>query len=47
MLDEIFKDCKYYEELYEVSNYGRVRNMSDDSRKPQYFKDKGLSYYNT
>lgn len=26
MLDEIFKDCKYYEELYEVSNYGRVRN---------------------
>jgi len=26
MLEEIFKDCRYYEELYEVSNYGRVRN---------------------
>lgn len=24
MLDEIFKDCKYYEGLYKISNYGRV-----------------------
>ena len=42
MLNEIFKDCKYYEELYEVSNYGRVRNKKTKKFLTQH--DNGNGY---
>ena len=41
----VFDSIKECAEYYGV-NYGTFRRyMCDDSRKPQYFKDKGLSYY--
>lgn len=30
MKDEIWKDCKHYEGLYQVSNYGRVKSLERD-----------------
>jgi len=30
MLNEIWKDCKHYEGLYQVSNYGRVKSLERD-----------------
>ena len=42
MLEEVFKDCKYYEELYEVSNYGRVRNKKTKRFLTQH--DNGNGY---
>ena len=44
MLDEVFKDCKYYEELYEVSNYGRVRNKKTKNFITQHDNGKGYLF---
>lgn len=44
MLEEIFKDCKYYEELYEVSNYGRVRNKKTKRFLTQHDNGKGYLF---
>ena len=42
MLDEIFKDCKYYEGLYKISNYGRVWNIRKAKFVSQH--DNGRGY---
>lgn len=44
MLDEVFKDCKYYEGLYEVSNYGRVRNKKTKIFLTQHDNGKGYLF---
>lgn len=44
MLEEIFKDCRYYEELYEVSNYGRVRNKKTKRFLTQHDNGKGYLF---
>ena len=44
MLEEVFKDCKYYEELYEVSNYGRVRNKKTKKFITQHDNGKGYLF---
>ncbi len=44
MLDEVFRDCKYYEELYEVSNYGRVRNKRTKRFLTQHDNGKGYLF---
>lgn len=40
MNDEIWKDIKDYEGLYQVSNYGRVRNTSRGNIRSPYLCEK-------
>ena len=41
MKDEIWKDIAYYEESYQISNYGRVRNKKTNKYKAQHDNGKG------
>lgn len=41
MNDEIWKDIKDYEGLYQVSNYGRVKNSKRNSIRIPYLNEKG------
>lgn len=43
---EIFKDVKQFEDTYEVSNYGRVRNKKTGHMKVPALNHKGYHYVN-
>lgn len=40
-MEEIWKDCKHYEGLYEVSSIGRVRNKRTGRIRKQYVESNG------
>ena len=41
MRDEIWRDIPQYEESYQISNYGRVRNKKTNKYKAQHDNGKG------
>lgn len=40
-MEEIWKDCKYYEDLYEISNLGRVRSKRTNTIIAQHSNGSG------
>lgn len=44
MVGEIWRDCKHYEDLYEVSNFGRVRTKKTGHYKIQNSNGKGYLF---
>ena len=40
-MKEVWRDCKHYEDCYEISNYGRVRNKNTGHYKKLCTKENG------